>query len=158
MLRGHVLVVDDETSILSTLKKALSLEGYQVDLAGGISVAEERLAKHSYDVVLLDVALKDGDGLDLLGRLRAAGNDCAVLMMSGHATIDAAVRATKLGALDFLEKPLSTDRLLVMLENAFRLRRVEEEARELKAEAGHFEELVGTSNAMAGLRERVLRA
>ncbi|MEO8906018.1 MAG: sigma-54 dependent transcriptional regulator [Polyangiaceae bacterium] len=158
MRRGHVLVVDDETSILSTLKKALSLEGYQVDLAGGISLAEERLAKQSYDVVLLDVALKDGDGLDLLARLRAAGNDCAVLMMSGHATIDAAVRATKLGALDFLEKPLSTDRLLVMLENALRLLHAEEEARELHAEAGHFDDLVGDSRIMRDLRERVLRA
>src|SRR6187399_1857714 len=158
MLRGHVLVVDDETSILNTLKKALSLEGYQVDLAGGIALAEERLAKHSYDVVLLDVALPDGDGLELLGRLRAAGNETQVIMMSGHATIDAAVRATKLGALDFLEKPLSTDRLLVMLENAFRLRRAQAEARELKAEAGHFDELLGQSPAMAGLRERVLRA
>src|SRR3954447_5143434 len=158
MLRGHVLVVDDETSILNTLKKALSLEGYQVDLAGGIAVAQERLAKQSYDVVLLDVALPDGDGLDLLARLRGAGNDTAVLMMSGHATIDAAVRATKLGALDFLEKPLSTDRLLVLLENALRLLHAEAEARELHAEAGHFDDLVGESRVMRDLRERVLRA
>src|SRR6478735_1707270 len=158
MLRGHVLVVDDETSILNTLKKALSLEGYQVDLAGGIALAEERLAKHSYDVVLLDVVLPDGDGLELLGRLRGAGNETAVLMMSGHATIDAAVRATKLGALDFLEKPLSTDRLLVMLENALRLLHAEAEARELHAEAGHFDDLVGDSRIMRDLRERVLRA
>jgi DNA-binding NtrC family response regulator len=158
MLRGHVLVVDDETSILNTLKKALSLEGYQVDLAGGIAVAEERLAKQSYDAVLLDVALPDGDGLDLLARLRGAGNETAVLMMSGHATIDAAVRATKLGALDFLEKPLSTDRLLVMLENALRLLHAEAEARELHAEAGHFDDLVGESRIMRDLRERVLRA
>jgi DNA-binding NtrC family response regulator len=158
MPRGTLLVVDDEPSILGTLKKALSLEGYSVDVAGGVALAEERLAKKDYDVVLLDVALPDGDGLDLLGRMRERTTDTEVIMMSGHGTIDAAVRATKLGALDFLEKPLSTDRLLVMLDNAFRLRRVEEEARELKAEAGHFEELVGTSNAMAGLRERVLRA
>ena len=158
MSRGHVLVVDDETSILNTLKKALSLEGYQVDLAGGIALAEERLAKQSYDVVLLDVALPDGDGLDLLARLRSTGNDTAVLMMSGHATIDAAVRATKLGALDFLEKPLSTDRLLVMLENALRLLQAEAEARELHAEAGHFDDLVGESRVMRDLRERVLRA
>ncbi|MES1173970.1 MAG: sigma-54 dependent transcriptional regulator [Myxococcales bacterium] len=158
MPRGHVLVVDDETSILNTLKKALSLEGYQVDLAGGIALAEERLAKQSYDVVLLDVALPDGDGLDLLARLRSTGNDTAVLMMSGHATIDAAVRATKLGALDFLEKPLSTDRLLVMLENALRLLQAEAEARELHAEAGHFDDLVGDSRIMRDLRERVLRA
>jgi DNA-binding NtrC family response regulator len=158
MPRGHVLVVDDETSILNTLKKALSLEGYQVDLAGGIALAEERIAKQSYDVVLLDVALPDGDGLDLLARLRSTGNDTAVLMMSGHATIDAAVRATKLGALDFLEKPLSTDRLLVMLENALRLLQAEAEARELHAEAGHFDDLVGDSRVMRDLRERVLRA
>jgi DNA-binding NtrC family response regulator len=158
MPRGTVLVVDDEPTILGTLKKALSLEGYSVDVAGGVGLAEERLAKKTYEVVLLDVALPDGDGLELLGRLRERGEDADVIMMSGHGTIDAAVRATKLGALDFLEKPLSTDRLLVMLENAFRLRRAQEETRELKAEAGHFDELVGTSNAMAGLRERVLRA
>jgi DNA-binding NtrC family response regulator len=158
MARGTVLVVDDEPSILGTLKKALSLEGYSVDVAGGIALAEERLAKKDYDILLLDVALPDGDGLDLLGRLRARGEDADVIMMSGHGTIDAAVRATKLGALDFLEKPLSTDRLLVMIENAFRLRRAQEETRELKAEAGHFDELVGQSSAMGGLRERVSRA
>jgi DNA-binding NtrC family response regulator len=158
MARGNVLVVDDEPSILGTLKKALTLEGYGVDVAGGVGLAEERLAKKNYDIVLLDVALPDGDGLDLLGRLRAGGSDVQVIMMSGHGTIDAAVRATKLGALDFLEKPLSTDRLLVVVENALRLLRVEAEARELKAEAGHFDELLGTSQAMSSLREQVLRA
>jgi DNA-binding NtrC family response regulator len=158
MARGTVLVVDDEPSILGTLKKALSLEGYSVDVAGGIALAEERLAKKDYEILLLDVALPDGDGLDLLARLRGRGEDAEVIMMSGHGTIDAAVRATKLGALDFLEKPLSTDRLLVMIENAFRWRRAQEETRALKAEAGHFDELVGQSAAMSGLRERVMRA
>src|SRR6478752_6990927 len=158
MARGTVLVVDDEPSILGTLKKALSLEGYSTDVAGGIAVAEERLLKKDYDIVLLDLGLPDGDGLDWLAKLRARGETAEVIMMSGHGTIDAAVRATKLGALDFLEKPLSTDRLLVMLENAFRFRRAQEETRELKAKADYFDELVGASNAMAGLRERVLRA
>jgi DNA-binding NtrC family response regulator len=158
MPRGQILVVDDEPSILSTLKKAISLEGYGVDVAGGIGIAEERLAKKSYDVLLLDVALPDGDGLDLLSRVRAANNEVAVIMMSGHATIDAAVRATKLGALDFLEKPLSTDRLLVMLENALRLVRAEAEARELRSAAGYFDELLGDSRVMRELREKVLRA
>ncbi len=158
MPRGQVLVVDDEPSILGTLKKALSLEGYAVDVAGGVGIAEERLAKRSYDVVLLDVALPDGDGVDLLERLRAAGNDSQVIMMSGHATVDAAVRATKLGALDFLEKPLSTDRLLIVLDNTFRLMRAEEEAAELRAEAGYFEELLGDSRAMRELRDQVGRA
>lgn len=158
MARGQILVVDDQPSILSTLKKALSLEGYGVDVAGGIRIAEERLAKKSFDAVLLDVALPDGDGLDLLGRLRAVGSDTSVIMMSGHATIDLAVRATKLGALDFLEKPLSTDRLLVVLDNTLRLARAEAEARELRSAAGHFDELIGQSRAMTELREQVLRA
>src|SRR5690606_23855819 len=158
MPRGHVLVVDDEPAILNTLKKALSLEGYTVDLAGGIGVAEERLAKRSYDVLLLDVALPDGDGIDLLGRIRASKNDLQVIMMSGHATIDAAIRATRLGALDFLEKPLSTDRLLVVLENTLRLMRAEAEARELRVEAGHFAELLGESAPMLKLRDQVARA
>jgi DNA-binding NtrC family response regulator len=158
MPRGHVLVVDDEPSILSTLKKALSLEGYSVDVAGGVKLAEERLAKRSYDVLLLDVSLPDGNGVELLERLRKAGSDAIVIMMSGHATIDTAVRATKLGALDFLEKPLSTDRLLVMLENALRLLRAEEEAHELRAETGFFEELIGQSRAMRELTEQVTRA
>jgi DNA-binding NtrC family response regulator len=158
MPRGSVLVVDDEASILGTLKKALSLEGYSVDVAGGIGVAEERLGKKDYDLMLLDLSLPDGDGLALLERIRERDRDLYVIMMSGHGTIDAAVRATRLGALDFLEKPLSTDRLLVMLENALRLKRVEREAHELHAQAGHFDELLGSGSAMVALRDQVLRA
>lgn len=158
MQRGHVLLVDDEATILATLKRALSLEGWSVDVAGGCAVAEERLGRKSYDVVLLDVALPDGDGVSLLERQRARGMDAAVVMMSGHATIDAAVRATRLGALDFLEKPLSTDRLLLVLENALRLQRAEATARELASAAGHFDELLGQSRPMQELRELVARA
>ncbi|MCA9633390.1 MAG: response regulator, partial [Myxococcales bacterium] len=94
MSRAHLLVVDDEAAILSTLKKALSLEGYSVDVAGGVGLAAERLGKGSYDLMILDVALPDGDGVDLLERLRNDGNDTPAIMMSGHATIDAAVKAT----------------------------------------------------------------
>jgi DNA-binding NtrC family response regulator len=158
MPRAQILVVDDEPSILSTLKKVLSLEGYGVDVAGGVAVAESKLAKQSYDVVLLDVALPDGDGLSLLSKLMAGGLEAQVIMMSGHATIDAAVRATRLGALDFLEKPLSTDRLLVVLDNVLRLTRAEAEARELRREAGLGDELIGESRPMMALREQVLRA
>jgi DNA-binding NtrC family response regulator len=158
MPRAHVLVVDDEPSILNTLKKALSLEGYAVDVAGGVQLAEERISKRCYDVLLLDVALPDGDGVDLLERLRRLGNEAQVIMMSGHATIDAAVRATRLGALDFLEKPLSTDRLLVMLDNTLRLARAEAEARELRERAGYFDELLGASRLMVELRDQVARA
>jgi DNA-binding NtrC family response regulator len=158
MARAHLLVVDDEPSILTTLQKALSLEGFAVDVAGGVKVAEERLGRRTYDMVLLDVSLPDGDGVSLLERLRAGGNDTPVVMMSGHATIDAAVRATRLGAIDFLEKPLSTDRLLLVVENTLRLVRAEEESRALRKASGLAGELIGKSRAMAVLREQIARA
>jgi DNA-binding NtrC family response regulator len=158
MLNAHILVVDDEAGILTSLQKTLTLEGYTVDVAGGFKVAEERLAKRSYDVVLLDVALPDGDGLSLLESMRSGGNETPVLMMSGHATIDAAIRATRLGAIDFLEKPLSTDRLLLVLQNTLRMVRAEAESRELRQAAGWASNLVGTSRAMEALREQIARA
>src|SRR6516165_7044184 len=145
MPRGHLLVLDDEPAILTTLQKALTLEGYTVDVAGGVAIAEERLAKKSYDLALFDVSLPDGDGVALLERLRAAGTDLPVVMMSGHATVDAAVRATRLGAIDFLEKPLSTDRLLLVIDNVLRLVRAEAEAAALREQAGRSGELLGAS-------------
>jgi DNA-binding NtrC family response regulator len=129
-----------------------------VDVAGGVKIAEERLSKSSYDLLLLDVALPDGDGVGLLERLRAAGNETPAVMMSGHATIDAAVRSTRLGAIDFLEKPLSTDRLLLVVGNTLRLVRAEEESRALRRAAGHLDELIGESQAMVLLREQIARA
>jgi len=158
MPRGHVLVLDDEPTILTTLQKALTLEGYAVDVAGGVAIAEEKLAKRSYDIALFDVSLPDGDGVGLLQRLRASSNDLPVVMMSGHATVDAAVRATRLGAIDFLEKPLSTDRLLLVLDNALRLVRAEAEARKLRTQAGQVGELICQSRAMVELREQIVRA
>jgi DNA-binding NtrC family response regulator len=158
MANAHLLLVDDEPNILTTLGTALRLEGYAVDVAGGIRVAEEKLQKRSYDILLLDVALPDGDGIEMLTRLRAARNEIPCIVMSGHGTIDAAVRATKLGALDFLEKPLSTDRLLLAIDNTLRLVRAEAEARELKAQAGFDAEILGDSPAMAQLKERIARA
>ena len=158
MSRGHILVVDDEVSILQTLKKVLSLEGYSVDVAGGFAVAREKLDKFSYDLALFDVALPDGDGVELLEHLRAANNQLPVLMMSGHATVDAAVRATRLGATDFLEKPLSTDRLLLVIENTQRLIRAEAEARDLRSQTGMASDLLGDGSAMETLRAQISRA
>jgi DNA-binding NtrC family response regulator len=158
MPRAHLLVVDDEPSILTTLQKALSLEGYAVDVAGGVKVAEEKLRKRSYDLCLFDVALPDGDGVEMLERMRAAKIDTPVVVMSGHATIEAAVRATRVGALNFLEKPLNTDALLITVETALRLERAEAEASALRAAAGTSGELVGASGAMKKLVEQIARA
>ncbi len=158
MPRAHLLVVDDEPSILTTLQKALSLEGYAVDVAGGMKVAEDKIKKRSYDLCLFDVQLPDGDGLALLETLRAAKNDTPVVMMSGHATIDTAVRATRLGALNFLEKPINTDALLITIETSLRLERAEAEAKALRAQAGTTGELVGESLAIKKLMEQIARA
>jgi DNA-binding NtrC family response regulator len=158
MASAHLLVVDDEPSILTTLQKALSLEGYAVDVAGGVKVAEDKLKKRAYDLCLLDVMLPDGDGVALLQRMRAAKSDVPVIMMSGHANIDTAVRAVRVGALNFLEKPLNTDALLIAIETALRLTRAEAEARDLRRAAGATGELVGESPAIKKLVEQIGRA
>jgi DNA-binding NtrC family response regulator len=159
MPRAHLLVLDDEPSILTTLQKALSLEGYAVDVAGGVAVAEEKLKKRAYDLCLFDVMLPDGDGVELLQRMRAAKSDTPpVIMMSGHATIDTAVRAVRVGALNFLEKPLNTDALLIAVDTALRLTRAEAEARDLRRAAGATGELVGESPAIRKLVEQIGRA
>jgi DNA-binding NtrC family response regulator len=158
MARAHLLVVDDEPSILTTLQKALSLEGYGVDVAGGVKVAEDKLKKRSYDLCLFDVTLPDGTGLDLLQFVRTAKLDTPVVMMSGHATIDTAVRATKLGAIHFLEKPLNTDALLITVETALRLDRAEAEAKALRAATGTTGDIVGESPEMKKLGELIARA
>jgi DNA-binding NtrC family response regulator len=179
MPRAHLLVVDDEPSILTTLQKALSLEGYSVDVAGGVKVAEEKLKKRTYDLCLFDVQLPDGDGVELLQRMRAADGtavprrgasatkepsqrgglaDVPVIMMSGHATIDTAVRAVRVGALNFLEKPLNTDALLIAIDTALRLTSAEAEARDLRRAVGATGELVGESPPMKKLVEQIGRA
>jgi DNA-binding NtrC family response regulator len=158
MAHAHLLILDDEPTILTTLQKALTLEGYAVDVAGGVKVADEKLKKRSYDLCLFDVQLPDGDGLSLLQHLRTQKNEVPVIMMSGHATIDTAVKATRLGALNFLEKPINTDALLIAVETALRLQRAESEARELRAASGTTGELVGDSAAIKKLVEQISRA
>jgi DNA-binding NtrC family response regulator len=157
MSHHHLLVVDDEAAILSTLKRVLSLEGYSVDVAGGVAVALQKIERCNYDLALLDVALPDGNGIELLEKLRASGQTMPVLMMSGHASVDVAVRATKLGASDFLEKPLNTDRLLLLIDNTLRLVRAEAEALELRCQTGVSSELIGDGAAMATLRDQIAR-
>ena len=112
-----ILIVDDEANIRSSLEGALGREGYQVESAATIAAGRAKLHE-AYDIVLLDVWFQDGSGLELLAEIKASSPDTVVIMMSGHATIESAVKATKLGAYDFLEKPLSLERLLILLRNA----------------------------------------
>src|SRR5215831_12068314 len=120
-----LLIVDDEPNILSTLRRALELEGYAVEVAGSGRVALDKLRAHTFDGVLLDVAMPEMDGLAVLRALRQNDPELPVMMMSGNATLATAVEATKLGACDFLEKPLTTDKVLITVHNALRLARLE---------------------------------
>lgn len=158
MAAFRVLIVDDETKVLSSLKMALTVEDYQADVAGDLGVARERFRNEHYDAVLLDVSLPDGNGVDFLGELKKEDPKVVVVMMSGQATVELAVRATHLGAADFLEKPISSERTLIALRNALRLRAVEEEARALREASGQLGELRGASPKMQELRALVARA
>jgi len=153
-----VLIVDDERNIGLTFGQALRLAGYATEVAGTGREGLERLQARPFDVVLLDVRLPDLDGLQILQQIREIRNDeVPVVMMSGHGTIDAAVRAVRLGALDFLEKPVAKERLLVAVENALRHRAMRRELEELRAERGSFE-MVGGGQRMQALYEVLRRA
>jgi len=153
-----VLVVDDEKNILVTLGRALRLEGFEVEVAGGGKLALDKARTRSFDAVLLDVQLPDLDGLDVLRRLKAEREDLPVLVMSGHGTIDTAISATRMGAHDFLEKPVSTERLLLSLRRALESSLLTRENRELREASGAGAPLLGESEAMQTLRTQVALA
>ena len=121
---NHVLVVDDEAEIRASLEEILSEEGYGVATAATAAEAMVLVEDAPYDVVLLDIWLPDRDGLDVLAEIHAVAPEKRpeVVIISGHGTIETAVKATKLGAYDFLEKPLSLDRTLIVLKNAVEAR------------------------------------
>jgi len=150
-----LLIVDDEQNIRASLKGALGREGYQVDDVGSVAEARAKL-RESYDIVLLDVWLPGESGMDLLAEIRANAPETTVVMMSGHATIDAAVQATRLGAFDFLEKPVALERLLVLLRNAATTRSLQAENRRLQEPWAV--PLVGTSPAIRALLEQIALA
>src|SRR5688572_23555398 len=142
-----VLIVDDEKNILLTLSQALQLQGYRTELAASGQLALDVLSARPVDAVLMDVKMPDMDGLTALEKLKAQRPDLPVIMMSGHGTIETAVRATQLGARDFLEKPIARDRLLVALRNALQHQAVIEELQELRAQMGRYD-MVGAGPAM----------
>src|SRR5512140_3280936 len=127
-----VLVVDDESGIRASLSGILEDEGYNVWTAETGEQALAAMEDRSYDVVLLDIWLPGMDGLTVLENIKAREKAPEVVMISGHGTIETAVRATKLGAFDFLEKPLSLERTLIVVKNALETRRLRSENRDLK--------------------------
>jgi DNA-binding NtrC family response regulator len=153
--RASILVVDDEPNIVRTVRSALKVEGYDVDSASDGPSALDKIATRAFDLALMDVQLPGMDGLQVLERARAQGVDTPVIVMSGHGTIETAVQATRLGAQDFLEKPLSTDKLLLTVSNTLELSRLTTENKKLKRLSGVATGLLGDSSVMRELRERV---
>ena len=150
-----LLIVDDEANIRSTLKGALSREGYDVEDAHSLEAARVKL-REAFDLVLLDVAFPVGNGLDLLAEIAADAPETRVVMMSGHASIETAVQATRMGAFDFLEKPLSLDRVMVVLGNALATRALASENRRLRG--AWAAALVGRSPALQRLLDAIALA
>jgi two-component system, NtrC family, nitrogen regulation response regulator NtrX len=154
--KAHLLLVDDDPNTLASLSRAFRLAGHEATVCDNAGRAAELLRTEAFDLILSDVVMPGKSGLELLEDLKAAGVKTPIVLISGQANIEMAVKATKLGALDFLEKPLSTDKLLVTVENALRLSRLEEENRELKQKLGKHE-LVGSGPAMKKLFAQIDR-
>jgi two-component system nitrogen regulation response regulator NtrX len=157
MTASRILVVDDEADIRGTLKEILSEEGYEVEVAADAGQARSARAAHVPDLVLLDIWMPDTDGISLLREWSVTdGYDCPVVMMSGHGTVETAVEATRLGAFDFVEKPLSLTKLLRTVERALdagRRKRLSE-----RAQGSGLAMPIGKSKLTQGLRELVQQA
>src|SRR5215813_4206560 len=154
--KAQLLLVDDDANTLASLSRAFRLAGHEATVCDNASRAVELLSSEKYDLIFSDVVMPGKSGLEFLEEIKKAGVKAPVILISGQANIEMAVRATKLGALDFLEKPLSTDKLLVTLENALRLTRLEDENRELKNRLGKHQ-LVGSGAAMKKLLGQIDR-
>ena len=150
-----ILVVDDEASICQSLSAILTDECFQVLVAGSGEEALKIFDNEMPQLVLLDIWLPGMDGLETLKAIKAAHPNVLVIMMSGHGTIETAVKATKLGAFDFIEKPLSLDKVIILVNNALNVIRLEEENVLLKKQTSHQYELTGNSQVINELKEMI---
>ena len=146
-LKAHLLIVDDEANTLASLSRAFRLAGHEATVCDNAAKALELAKAEDFDLILSDVVMPGKDGLTLLEELKRQGVTAPVVMMSGQAHIEMAVRATRLGALDFLEKPISSDKLMLTVENALKLQRLESENRQLRQRLGKHE-IVWQGDAM----------
>jgi len=154
--KAHLLIVDDEANTLASLSRAFRLEGHEATVCDNAAKALELATTQPFDLILSDVVMPGKDGLALLEELKAQGVSTPVVMMSGQAHIEMAVRATRLGALDFLEKPISTEKLLLTVENALKLGRLERQNLDLQRRLGKHE-LVWQGATMRSVMAQVER-
>jgi two-component system, NtrC family, nitrogen regulation response regulator NtrX len=152
---ASILIVDDENGIRESLGALLRDEGYEVETASSGEECLDQLGRRVFDLVLLDVWLPQMDGLDTLERVQAKDGAPMVVMISGHGNIETAVRATKLGAFDFIEKPLSIEKTVLVVRNALEYLRLEDENKRLRAELEERHQILGSSVPMKALRQQI---
>src|SRR5690349_7360835 len=151
----NILIVDDEAGIRQSLKGVLEDEGYKVAAVESGESCLESLRRRSFDVIVLDIWLPGMDGLETLEKIREAEDAPEIIIISGHGTIETAVRATKLGAFDFLEKPLSLERMLILIKNAMEARKLRGENREFRKQLESKSVIVGESVPTKALRQQI---
>ncbi len=157
-MSGTICIVDDEPSILDTLSSILEDERYQVAIAKTGGEALKVIQMEVPDVVLLDIWMPELDGLEVLKRVREQFPHIMVIMMSGHGSVETAVKATKLGAYDYLEKPLDLEKVTILIRNALHQRKLEEENINLRVKIERHSKLVGASSVMETLRQQIAAA
>jgi two-component system, NtrC family, nitrogen regulation response regulator NtrX len=153
--RNSILLVDDEAGIQQSLGAVLTEEGFKVETVGSGEEGLALLERQSFELVLLDIWLPGIDGLETLEALRKMGVQSAVVMISGHGTIETAVKATRLGAFDFIEKPLSIEKTLLVVKNALENKHLQDENLTLKRELGARYRIIGNSVPMKALRQQL---
>ena len=154
--KAHLLLIDDDANTLASLSRAFRLAGHEATVCDNALRAAELIRNERFDLILSDVVMPGKTGMELLEELKQSGLKTPIVLISGQANIEMAVKATRLGALDFLEKPLTTDKLLLTVENALKLVRLEDENRELRHRLGKHE-LVGSGPAMSKLLAQIDR-
>jgi len=156
--REAILVVDDEAGVRASLSGILGDEGYRVDAVESGEAGLQALESREYDLLLLDVWLPQMDGIEVLSRVRALDPDLPVVVISGHGSIETAVKAVRMGARDFVEKPLSLEKTLLVVKNALRQQRLESENRALKERIEQRYQMVGESAALQQLLAEIKQA
>jgi DNA-binding NtrC family response regulator len=155
-MKANLLIIDDDANTLASLSRAFRLAGHEATVCDNPLRALEIVRSEKFDLIFSDVVMPGMDGLALLEQIKAAGVKTPVVMMSGQAHIEMAVKATRLGASDFLEKPLSTDKLLLTVQNALRMQRLEQENRQLRQKLGETQ-IIYTGEKMRKLMAQVAR-
>jgi two-component system nitrogen regulation response regulator NtrX len=157
-MKERILIVDDEAGVRASLSGILADEGYRVDAVESGEAGVKAVESNRYELALLDVWLPGIDGIETLTRFQQVDPDLPVVVISGHGNVETAVKAVRLGAVDFIEKPLALERILLAVSNSLRRRRLEQEVRALKAEVEQKHQILGESEAIRGLRELIAQA